>query len=320
MSKKPTLLELPLSEIVENKVALRDVNKETDKYKGMVDSIKVHGVINPIAVKGPLTNDNGGKYYALIDGLHRFTAAKDAGLQTIPCHVKDLDELQTLETQIVANIHKVETSPHQYSKQLQKILLLNPTMTASELASKLGMTSQWLNLRLGLVKLEDEIGKLVDEGKITLTNAYNLAKLPPEEQKDYLERAMTMNPQEFVPTISSRTKELRDALRQGRTPSRSNEFIPVPHLRNLAEIKGEYENPRIANELLAMTGSKTPLDGFKAAISWILNMDPKSIQERERKHTLLQQKKEEDKKKRSEEREQKKREEAAAAVASMSMV
>ncbi len=68
----------------------------------------------PITVREVRDPDTGQKYYSLIDGLHRYNAAQDAGLEEIPCHVLTMDELQVLEAQLMANVHKVETRPVEY--------------------------------------------------------------------------------------------------------------------------------------------------------------------------------------------------------------
>jgi ParB family chromosome partitioning protein len=101
-------------------------------------------------------------------------------------------------------VHKIETKPVEYSKAILKIIEGNPLLSREELATSLAKTSSWLSERLGLLKLTEEIGKLVDSGEIKLSNAYALAKLPPEEQSDFVDRALTMPPQQFTPTVNAR--------------------------------------------------------------------------------------------------------------------
>lgn len=266
---------IPLLQIRENPSALRNVNKTDEGYLGLVDSVRAKGVLNPIVVR-ELKDADGATIYGLVDGLHRFTAAGDAGLTEIAANVITASDAEVLEAQIITNIHKVETKPVEYSKQLMRILSGNPTMTAASLASKLAKSPTWISERLGLVKLEENIAKLVDEDKINLSNAYALAKLPPDEQKNFVDRAMTMQPAEFVPTVNGRVKELRDAKRQGRDPNKA-EFVPVPHMRKIGEVKEEFERNSIGPVLVAELDIKTPLEGFKTGVAWALHMDPVSI-------------------------------------------
>jgi len=299
--KTDSLKSLPIALIRENPVALREVNKEDEGYVGLVDSVRQVGVLNPITVREVRDADTGQKFYSLIDGLHRYNAAQDAGLEEIPCHILSMDECQVLEAQLMANIHKVETRPVEYTKQLGRILGHNPLMTAAELSVKLGKSPTWVGQRLNLIKLDEKIQALVDDGTINLTNAIAMSKLPVEEQGNFVERAMTMTPAEFTPTINARIKEIRDAKRQGRE-AQPAEFVPVPHLRKLGEIKGELDACVVGPQLVKEQGLRKPDEIWKAAIAWVLSVDPASIEVAKAKHEARKAEQEANKVKRAEER------------------
>jgi ParB family chromosome partitioning protein len=311
------LKRISVKSIKENPVALRPVNRQSEEYMGLVDSIRAYGVLNSITVrelKGEV-NPDGSPVYSLIDGLHRWNASKDAGCEDIPAQVLEKDDADTLVVQVLANIHKVETRPVEYSKQLSRIMSNDPTMTASELAGKLSKSSAWLSERLGLIKLDKKISELVDEGKINLTNAYALAKLPVEEQTNFIDRAMTQAPSEFVPSVHARAKELRDAKRQGRDPQASNTFVPVAHLQKLTTIKGELERPQVGPGLLAKLGINSPSEAWVAAIKWVLHMDDDSVAFAKAKDDERRKKLEDEKAKRQADRQSKKAAEAAEKAA-----
>ena len=271
------LVYIPLSKIRENPVALRSVNRNTEKYAGLVESIKLHGVMNPINVREVKEEGSDETYYGLVDGLQRFTASGDAGKDTIPAQVITLTDAEILEAQIITNIHKIETKPVQYSQQLMRILSQNPTMTMGELAKKLSKSTKWLDDRLGLVKLKQDIGNLVDEDKLNLSNAYALAKLPEEEQPNFLDRALTEPPQQFVQAVTNRVKELRDARRQGRAAAPAG-FQPVLQLRKLSELKAAAEENQVAVALINQYNLQNPVDAFKMGLRWALNIDPAGIE------------------------------------------
>jgi ParB/RepB/Spo0J family partition protein len=273
---KNKLTYVPIGEIRENPVALRAVNKESENYPGLVDSIRLEGVLSPITVRQMTDPETGQKYYSLVDGLHRFNAAQDAGLEEMPIVILTADDAKVLELQFMANIHKVETRPVEYSKQLSRILSNNPLMTQSELGVKLGMSPTYIAARLGLVKLAENVSTLVDDGTINLSNAYVLAKLPPEEQANFVERGITMPPSEFTPNVNARIKELRDAKRQGREAA-PTEFVPIPHVRKLGEIKAELDNPTALLAMVREQNLKSPAEIVKATVAWCLMLDPNSI-------------------------------------------
>ena len=173
-----------VTEVRENPVALRAVDRESEEYVGLRDSIAAKGILNPINVRRRTEDVEGVEvnYYELIDGLHRYTAACECGLTTLPVSVLSLDDASVLEAQIMANVHKIDTKPVQYTKQMNRIFAGNPTMTVADMAAKLCKSGSWVSQRLGLLKLESAIAVLVDDGKISISNAVALAKLPKEEQ------------------------------------------------------------------------------------------------------------------------------------------
>lgn len=308
---------IPINKIRENPVALRKVNKTSEAYGGLVDSIRREGVMNPIVVREIKDPGSGDMIYGLVDGLHRFSGAQDAGLKEVPCNVKSMSDSAVLEAQIIANIHKVETRPVEYSKQLVKILAQNPFMTEAELSSKLSKSPSWLRERLGLASLAENIASIVDEGKINLSNAYALAKLAkeePEEVVNYLDKAMTSTPQEFVPLITSRIKEIKDARRKG-TDAKPDSFIATPRLRKLPELKNELTNPTVGPLMIRDMKVSDPATAFNLGLQWALCMDPQSISQRTQRDADRKKELENEKQKRAAEREQKKAEESKSVLA-----
>jgi len=269
--------EVKVAQIRGNTAALRGVDKESESYKGIVDSIKAKGFIGVISAREKTDPDTNEVYYELADGLHRFTAACEAGVESLSVDVVDWTDEQMLEVQIMMNTHKVETKPVEYTKGLIRLLNANPMLTEAELAKRLGKSGAWLRERLNLKKIENEhISNLIDDGKICLTNAFMLAKLPVDEQLDFLDRAMTMDATEFAPSVTARIKELKDAKMKGKDAEPA-EFVPVAHLQKLAVIKDEMDVPNTLVALAAQENVSDVTGTIKLVLSWILNLDPVSV-------------------------------------------
>lgn len=309
--KQPDLRVIPIDDIRENPVALRSVNRTSESYLGLVDSIRQEGVLNAITVREATDTETGQSFLMLIDGLHRFMAAQDAGLDAIPANVLDKTDAEVLATQVMANVHKVETRPVEYSRQLIRILSYDPLLTTAALAARLSKSPAWISERLGLLKLDDSIAEMVNEGKVNLSNAYALAKLPKEEQADFVDRAMTMSPQEFVPLANGRAKEIRDARRQGRDAADA-EFVPIPRLQKLSVLREELETLERVTDLVVSHGIKDPIEAAHMAIKFVLHMDPRSIEEAKAKEEARKKDREEAKQKRQGERATKRATEAAS--------
>ena len=295
--------EIPMSEIRENPVALRTVDKQSEKFQSMKDSVGKYGILNPFSVRERKTED-GVKYYELVDGLHRYSSAKEVGLTTVPVLVVDLNDDEVLVAQMIGNMQRIETAPREYAEQIKRVMLRSPLMTIGDMAGLCCRSAKWVEDRLSLTKINDEnIKNLVNTGTINLSNAYALAKLPEDEQKSYLEWATTEAPEVFVPRVTNRVKELRDAKSKGQATA-PVVFEPVMHCRKMVELKDAVTDSAIAAAVTA--GLSTPAEGFAMALKWVLNVDPASVTEQKAKFDAQQAESAEKAKKRNLELAQKK--------------
>jgi len=306
------LAKVPIGQIRENPVALRTVNRTSEKYLELVESIRQKGILNAPNVRRKTDEEDGSEFFELIDGLHRYTAAKDAGLEKIPVQIFTMDDGEVLEAQIIGNLHKIKTTPSSYTKQLKRILSMNPLMTEAQLAQKLGVSPAFIQQRLSLTKIENEdILKLVDGGKICLSNAYALAKLPVEEQAQFLDRAMTQNPDEFIPAVQSRVKEIKEARRAGKDAGEAG-FVPTPHFQKSKDVKDELTSGNVCKALVKKHSLKSAEEGFQMAIKWVLHMDPESVASQEAKYEATKKAREDEKAKKAAEKAKKDQEKAKA--------
>jgi ParB/RepB/Spo0J family partition protein len=314
MSGIPALVAI--SDIRPNPVALRSVDRESEDYIQLRDSIgdPAIGILNPISVreKRETVEDEVVVFYEIIDGLHRYTAASEVGLEEIPVNIKDAGETEAHLMQVIGNAMKVETKPVQYTKHLQRIISANPTWTMNDLASKVHRSPAWLNQRFGLLKLEPQVQDLVDDGKIIVSNAVILAKLPHDEQLNYIDSAMTMSTPEFGPLVQERVLQIKKAEREGRETGEAT-FVPIVKPRKKPELEEELNNRTLLGSLVADCESKA--DAAYRTLEWVLSVDPTSVSVQEAAWNEKRQRVDEEKAKRKAERAQKKAEEAAAAAA-----
>ena len=311
-----TLKHIPLGQIRENPVALRGVNRTAVEYIQLVDAVKDVGILNPISVREVKDDTTGEIFYGIIEGLHRYTASLDAGKETIPAQVMNMNDAEVEEAQIIGNIHKIETKPVEYSRALQRLMGRNPLSTFSQMAQKLHRSDSWLKERLGLNKLTKTVGDLVDGGKINLSNAYVLAKLPEDEQAAFIDRAQSMNPQEFGGTVQARKKELDTARRQGRAASPEG-FVAVARARKTAEIKQELDTPVVGPQLVREAGIKTAEEGFLLGLKYAVHLDNRSIEAAKAKDEQRKKTAEAERVQAAAERAQRKAQEAAQEVAKL---
>ena len=291
-----------LSEIKENPVALRALDRENEQYLNLVQDVRRRGVMSPITVREQ--SEEGEVYYEICDGLHRYSAAVDAGIDSIDVKIVDLDDAQVEETQLVANLVRVDTKPVDYTKHLLRMMTRNPLMTVPELSERISQSEAFINQRLSLLKLDPSIQALVNEGEIKLANAYALSKLPPEEQHNFTDSAMTQKPQEFVPAVQARAKEIREAKRAGKEAG-DVVWEPTAHLRKLGELKAEFTNGEVGPAICAAANCESATEGFAAAIAYVISLDSASVEAQRSKNDQRLAEREAAKKRRTAEREAK---------------
>ena len=269
MSKEHKLI--PVADIEIGDIALRGAELENDQFKGLMQSIKMNGILQSIVVQpSPETPDK----YRLIDGLQRVTIMNLLSRTEIPATIIEADETQVLKTQVHANLHRVNTKPAAYGRQIIRWMSLDPTLTTAQIAEELGVGIGWVTLRMNLHTLIQDIADRVDAGEIGASNAFALAKLPQNEQPEWVKRAIQQSSDIFVEACLARAKELKDAARAGRA-AKAEVFTPVRRLRTVADIKGELDLHTIRAELV--TQNMTAVDAFDAAIAWTLHQDPPTV-------------------------------------------
>jgi len=293
-----------------NLVALRPPQVESDEFQALMKNIKDLGkILDPVHARLKTDEATGQQYFELIDGLQRYTIAQMLKWETIPMLLKDASDMDVLIQQIALNGSRVTTKPAAFAQQLLRIIEVKPATTVAELAELTGQSESWINQRLALTKLVPQIGQeFVDAGAITVANAYQLARLPQEEQPDFVESAQTLGVAEFTATVNARLKEIRAARAAGRDPNKvAGVFEPVPTLRKAGEIKNAD-----LSTVLDGVEADTPEKAAKAVLDWVLQMDPLSVKQQQERYELRRRQKAEDQIAKQQERAAKLSEEAAA--------
>ena len=279
-SMRDTAADIPIDRIIEPRTLLRLIDKDSVEYLEMRDSIGAEGFWNSISVR-PAKDE--GKY-EIIDGLYRYTCARELGLESMPCIIKhNISDDAVLAAQIQANAIRPETKPAEFARQMKRILTRRPKMTFDELAHLIHKSPSWVRQTLGLLRLVREARKMVDRSEIPVRSAYMLAKIPQQLQKDYLDQARALPSEEFRALAASVIKQFTEAVKQGKMEAFwCGEFRPQAHLRSLTEIQQEIQRQELGALLVTAEQCKTPVDGFYAALHWAMHLDRQSIEDQER--------------------------------------
>jgi len=158
---------------------------DDDELKGLIESIKSHGVLQPLVVRS--VNDG----YQLIAGERRLRAATAAGLQDVPVHVVGFDDQQMFEAALVENIQRSDLNAIEKAQGF-KDYLDKFGMTQEQLGSKLGLDRTTISNLLGLLNLAEEVQQAVRNSQISLGHAKILKGITEHERQIALCRETIM--------------------------------------------------------------------------------------------------------------------------------
>ena len=282
-----SIREIPLSQIVPPRIALRPVRTNSIEFLELLESIKDVGLMNSICVR-PV-----GDKFEIIEGAWRFTAAQQAHLETLPAIIKEgLTDHEVLALQISANAIRPETKPCEFAAQLWRISKVVEGMTVPKLASMVNKSTYWVREQFRLIHLSKEIRLAIDRGEIKVRNAYQLARAPVRLREELVDAAKVLSAREFAKVVAEAKKRFLESVQQGQMEEYyCEEFHPVAHLRALKEIQREYETGVDAPTFLAISNCKTFPDAWKAALQWVLHLDKISLKQQEFEHIKRDRKK-----------------------------
>ena len=153
------LLQIDLDLIEPNSEQPRTRFSETN-LEELAQSIRANGVVQPIVVR------RRGLKYQLVAGERRWRASQLAGLQKIPAMVKEVADEKLLELALIENIQRQELNAIEEAKAYKK-LIETVGLTQEMLAERVGKNRTVITTFLRLLKLPDDVQKLVEEEKIS---------------------------------------------------------------------------------------------------------------------------------------------------------
>ncbi|MFZ5737917.1 chromosome segregation DNA-binding protein [Rhodopseudomonas thermotolerans] len=147
----------------------------TDAELGeLSDSIKQHGVIQPIVVR-PVKGS--ADRYEIIAGERRWRAAQRAGLHEVPIVPVDVSDALALEIAIVENVQREDLNPLEEAQGYQA-LAAEFKRSQEEIAKIVGKSRSHVANMMRLIKLPDDVKALIASGELTAGHARALIGLP----------------------------------------------------------------------------------------------------------------------------------------------
>ena len=194
-------------------------NFDEDALNELAESIKMHGVIQPIVVV-PV-----GKRFMIIAGERRFRASKIAGKKEIPAVIRHYTPQQIKEISLIENLQREDLSPIEAARAI-KVLMTEFNMTQEVAADRIGKSRSAVANTLRLLTLSDDVIGLIEAGRLSAGHARTLVVVP---QRDQYQLALKGCDNKLT------VREMEKAVREFLNPKQKDEKKPEEskELRNL---------------------------------------------------------------------------------------
>ncbi|MDO3681616.1 ParB/RepB/Spo0J family partition protein [Paenibacillus ehimensis] len=260
------VVEIPLAQLRPNPYQpRRNFNDET--IQELADSIKEHGVIQPIIVRSVL------KGFEIIAGERRFRASQVCGKATIPAVVKKFSDQQVMEIALIENVQREDLNALEIAIAYQA-LIDQFKLTQEELSLKVGKSRSHIANFLRLLQLPEEVKQYVSRGTLSMGHAKAIVGLKDkkvikaladtaikeqwsvreleEEVKKLEEKAdskkMKLKPKRKDPYINQLEESLREMYRT---------TVKIKHSNNKGKIELLYYSKDDLDRLLELLQGKT---------------------------------------------------------------
>ena len=184
---------------------------DNEEMEALAESIHTEGILSPLIVR-PL---EGIEEYEVISGHRRLHAAQRAGLSKVPAFVYEISREEAAIMLVDSNLHREHILPSEkafaYKMKMEAIKrqgartdLTSPKISAKfrsddEVGQDAGVSGDTIRNYIALTQLVPELQQMVDEKKIALSPAYQIAALTPKEQGLLLE---TIDSEQATPSLS----------------------------------------------------------------------------------------------------------------------
>ncbi|MFW6132902.1 MAG: ParB/RepB/Spo0J family partition protein [Planctomycetota bacterium] len=182
------LVELAPDQIAPNPYQPRQ-EFDADALDALAESIRRQGLLQPLVVAR--AEGESDTPYRLIAGERRLRAARQAGLERVPCIIRRASRQELLEWALIENIHRADLNPIERAEAYRQYLD-RFSMTQAEVAERLGQPRATVANYLRLLDLQDFVRDAVASGALSFGQAKILASLvdSPERQRALADRAV----------------------------------------------------------------------------------------------------------------------------------
>ena len=188
-----------------------------ENLRALSESIREHGVLEPLLVRKDLVPASDVPVFHLIAGERRLRAAEMAGLDTVPCVSIEANEVDAAVIAIIENLHREDLNIFEEAAAIASLIELSG-MTQEQCARRLAVSQSYIANKLRLLRFSKEEREVLLKNGLTERHARALLRLSePEERlrvmKIFIERGMNVAAaEEYIESLlcaESRAEEIR---------------------------------------------------------------------------------------------------------------
>ena len=136
----------------------------------LADSIRQYGIIQPLCVRKM------GDSYELVSGERRLRAAKELGMDTVPCVILNINEVKSAEISIIENLIREDLNIFEQASAIEA-LIDTYGLTQEQIAKKLSNSQSFVANKLRLLRLSGEERRKIIENNLTERHARALLRI-----------------------------------------------------------------------------------------------------------------------------------------------
>ncbi len=224
------VIELKVNQIEPNREQPRK-NFDEDALQELADSIKKHGIIQPLVVQKK------GEYYEIIAGERRWRAAKIAGLKHIPVVIKDYSEQEMVEIALIENIQRQDLNPIEEAMAFKQ-LMQEYDLKQDELAERVSKSRTAVTNSMRLLKLPQKIMEMVINNELSSGHARTLLSIEDEDLQIKVAELVILK-QMSVRETENYVKKLQNNKNKSKdTKNTDNDFVYRDIENKIKEIVG----------------------------------------------------------------------------------
>lgn len=264
---------IPLNRLHSPWSLLRPVRKDTVEYEELKQSIREFGVLQTLVVRQSPRHPD---HFEIIDGMWRYSAAKDLTKDVLPCRIVVATDEDVLSLQILLNSIGYDTGDLEYAKQLQAMLDRHEAagcpLSLKELGDLCCKSAAWVKSRLNLNKLSKKCQEAFEKGEIGMGHATVLVRI---QKSKYQNQMLPVAKESTVRQLELEVGKLLNEISAGRaTNARSAQVGGLRcYVRSKKQLMHELDSLEYITGKIVKDEITNPIDAAVAMLEWCLSMD-----------------------------------------------